>query len=330
MAERMIKNISQAYVPFSWPVDVIPAVRYLPDWVPGMSYRKTAQEYKAINEALAEVPYSFVKRQMAHKAHRPSYVSGLVEKYNITTGDNASSNLDNEETIKITAANLYIGASDTTVAAITSVILALVMFPEVQQRAQEEIGHVVGTDRLPTFEDRENLPYVDGIVKEAWRWNPIAPLGGTHVSEEDIVHGEYVIPKGSYLQANVWWFLHDPEVYPDPDIFKPERYLPPLNEPDPGQIAFGYGRRSCPGRLFADSMVYIAVVQLLAVFRFGKTRDAQGDEIPVKLTHVPGLIHCPGPFEFNIEPRSPHHVELLDRLEGEQDCEVSDAGLLKF
>lgn len=50
-----------------------------------------------------------------------------------------------------------------------SVILALLMFPEVLQRAQEEIDRVVGTDRIPNFKERTNLPYVDGIVKEAWR-----------------------------------------------------------------------------------------------------------------------------------------------------------------
>ena len=328
--EHMVKNFSQAFVPFSWLIDIIPAVRYLPDWVPGMVYRKTSQEWKAINDAVTEVPYSFVKRQMANKVHQPSYVSGLLEKINIKAGDNSTSSLDDEDAIKSTAASLYGGASETTVAAVTSVVLALVMFPEVQQRAQEEIDHVVGTNRLPTFEDRENLLYVDSIVKEAWRWNPVIPLGVTHESEEDIVCGEYVVPRGSYLVANIWWFLHDPEVYSDPDIFKPERYLPPLNENDPSQLAFGYGRRSCPGRLFADSIVYITIVQILAAFRFGKHRDAHGNEFSPKLKPVPGIINSPSPFEFNIEPRSSHYVELLNRIEKAQERKVSDVDLLNF
>lgn len=63
-----------------------------------------------------------------------------------------------------------------TVSAMNSFFLAMALFPEIQQRAQAEIDSVVGTDRLPAFADRPNLPYVDGIVKEALRWNPVVPL----------------------------------------------------------------------------------------------------------------------------------------------------------
>jgi len=235
---------------------------------------------------------------------------------------------DDEEAIKWTAVSLYAAGSDSTVAIITSVILALVMFPEVQERAQEELDRVVGGDRLPTFEDRKNLPYIDGIVKEAWRWNPVGPMGLTHKSEEDIVYGEYVIPKESYLLPSLWWFLHDPKEYSDPEIFKPERYLEPLNEPDPSELAFGYGRRSCAGRFFADGSVYITLAQMLSVFRLRKDTDAQGNEIPVKLEAIPGMVNRPKEFAFKIEPRSQHHIELLERIEAAQESETSDARFL--
>ncbi|KND88292.1 O-methylsterigmatocystin oxidoreductase [Tolypocladium ophioglossoides CBS 100239] len=330
LIEHAMENLSRAFVPLSWLVDAVPAIKYLPDWFPGMSYRKTAQEWKAVNEAAAELPYSFVKRQLALRAHRPSYVSNLLEKNMTKTGNDINLAPDDEEAIKWTAVSLYAAGSDSTVAIITSVICALVMFPEVQQRAQEDIDRVVGTDRLPNFEDRENLPYVDGIVKEAWRWNPVGPMGLAHKSEEDIVYGEYIIPKGSYLLPSLWWFLHDPKDYSDPHTFKPERYLAPLNEPDPGDLAFGYGRRSCAGRFFADASVYITVVQMLAAFRIRKDKDANGKEIPVKLEAIPGMVNRPKEFEFKIEPRSPHHVDLLRRIKAEQEPELSDAGLLNI
>lgn len=328
--EHAMENLSRAFVPLSWAVDAVPALKYLPDGFPGTSYRKTAKEWKEINEAAAELPYEFVKRQMSQKAHRPSYVSNLLEKNMIKTGNETNMALDDEEAIKWTAVSLYAAGSDSTVAIITSVICALVIFPEVQERAQEEIDRVVGNDRLPTFDDRQNLPYIDGIVKEAWRWNPVGPMGLTHKSEEDIVYGEYMIPEGSYLLPSLWWFLHDPKDYSDPHTFKPERYMAPLNEPDPGDLAFGYGRRSCAGRFFADASVYITVVQLLAVFRIRKDRDANGNEIPVKLEAIPGMVNRPKEFEFKVEPRSPRHVELLRRIEGEQEPEFSDAGRLSI
>ncbi|KAL8774150.1 MAG: hypothetical protein Q9209_001258 [Squamulea sp. 1 TL-2023] len=319
LIEHAMDNLSLAFVPLSWAIDAVPALKYLPDWFPGTSYRKTAQEWKATNEAAAELPYSFVKRQMALKAHRPSYVSDLLQQSMTKTGSNIDLDTTDEEAIKWTAVSLYAAGSDSTVAIMQSVICALLIFPEVVQKAHDEIDRVVGTDRLPTFEDRKNLPYIDGIVKEAWRWNPVGPMGLAHKSEEDIIYGDFVIPKGAYLLPSLWWFLHDPKDYSDPETFKPERYLAPLHEPDPSELAFGYGRRSCAGRFFADASVYITIVQMLAVFRIEKARDANGVEIPVTLDVVAGMVNRPKPYRFKIETRSARHAELLRRIEAEQE-----------
>jgi cytochrome P450 len=55
-------------------------------------------------------------------------------------------------------------------------MLAMVLHPEAQKRAQDEIDSVVGRDRLPTFQDYEQLPYVRALVKETMRWRGVAPL----------------------------------------------------------------------------------------------------------------------------------------------------------
>ena len=85
-------------------------------------------------------------------------------------------------------------------------------------------------------------------------------MGLAYKSEEDIFYREYIISKGAYLLPSLWRVLHDPKTYSDPYTFKPERYLAPLNEPDPSDLAFGYGRRSCTGHFFADTSIYITVV----------------------------------------------------------------------
>lgn len=56
-------------------------------------------------------------------------------------------------------------------------VLAMVLYPDVQKRAQAEIDSVIGRDRLPAFEDKKSLPYVDAVVRETYRWMTIAPLG---------------------------------------------------------------------------------------------------------------------------------------------------------
>jgi hypothetical protein len=67
--------------------------------------------------------------------------------------------------------------SSQTVSSIYSFFLAMTLHPEVMKKAQAEIDAVVGSDRLPGFEDRENLPYVDALAKEVLRWNSVVPTG---------------------------------------------------------------------------------------------------------------------------------------------------------
>jgi cytochrome P450 len=64
-----------------------------------------------------------------------------------------------------------------TVSAIYSLFLAMILFPDVQKKAQAEIDAIVGTDRLPSFADRDSLPYIEALVKEVLRWNAVAPTG---------------------------------------------------------------------------------------------------------------------------------------------------------
>lgn len=64
-----------------------------------------------------------------------------------------------------------------TVSAIHSFFLAMTIHPEVLKRAQAEIDYVIGTDRMPSLSDRPNLPYIEAVVKEVLRWNPVGPLG---------------------------------------------------------------------------------------------------------------------------------------------------------
>lgn len=78
------------------------------------------------------------------------------------------------------------------------------VYPEVQQAAQDEIDRVVGHDRLPSVQDRNDLQYIEAMVKEVFRWHPVAPMGLPHTSTEKDVCEGYLIPKGSMLLTNIW------------------------------------------------------------------------------------------------------------------------------
>ena len=90
----------------------------------------------------------------------------------------------------------------------SSFLLAMTAYPEVQRKCQVELDAVVGNDRLPTFEDRDQLPYLSAMLKEVIRWGPTAPLGVPHCIEQDDVHDGYFVPKGSIIIANIWYALY--------------------------------------------------------------------------------------------------------------------------
>lgn len=89
--------------------------------------------------------------------------------------------------------------------AIASFFLAMVLFPDIQQKAQDEIDSVVGTNRLPAFADKSSLPYISCIVWECLRWNPVTPMSLSHFTTEDDEYKGYRIPKGSTVLPNVWY-----------------------------------------------------------------------------------------------------------------------------
>ncbi|PTB62982.1 cytochrome P450 [Trichoderma citrinoviride] len=295
LIERVMAGFSDAVVPFSWAVDIIPALAYLPDWFPGAGFKRIAREQRAIMDASADIPYNFVLKQMSNGTNQESFVSRLVTAYR-NEGKPADDMIFDH--IKWVAQNVYAGGADTTVSSLTSFILGMVLHPDVQQKAQEEIDRVVGLDRLPSDSDRENLPYVDGVAIE------------------DMVVRGYRIPKGAYLLPAIWWLLHDPERYPEPMRFAPERYMEPRNEPDPACHAFGYGRRVCPGRFLAQDNLFTTIARTLAVFTIGKAvRD--GRPVDVEWKHTPGLIDHPVEFPYSIVPRSEKHAEMIRRVEVE-------------
>jgi len=328
LIEKMMTEFSLAASPMAWAVDMIPALQYLPENFPGAGFKKTARKWRKSIQASAYIPYEFVQRQMAAHTYRPSYVSKLLQQI---AGENESGKLseEDEQSIIWSAASLYGAAADTTVITLTVFTLAMIKFPDVQRKAQAEIDRVVGTDRLPTFEDRENLPYIDALVKEATRWWPLAPMSFPHTTTEAFEYNGYYIPKDAFVLPAVYWFLYDPEVYANPEQFNPDRFLPPRNEPDPNTEAFGYGRRICPGRFFADSSLFLNMARTLAAFTLSKAVDEDGKEIEPDVKGKPGILTYPTDFEFKATPRSEKHIELIEQLERKHGFEPSDASLLQ-
>jgi cytochrome P450 len=136
-------------------------------------------------------------------------------------------------------------------AGLCSCILALALHPEIQRKGRA-IADARLDGRLSDFSDFGTMPYVDAIVHESLRWNPVTPLGVPHCARQDDHYDGRVIKKGTMVFANIWALLRDEMSYgKDTNKFIPERWLNPdgtFNAHMDTETAFGFGRRICPGK----------------------------------------------------------------------------------
>ncbi|CAG1981996.1 unnamed protein product [Fusarium graminearum] len=235
MANTVMEEFSKATSPGAWAVDLVPWLKYLPEWIPGAGFKKTAKVFRDHLLQNVKDPYNYVRDQMARGNDHVSYVAGLVEDIHRKIDP------EEESVIQWTAASMMNAGTDTTGATLLSFFAAMVIYPDVQKRAQEEIDRVVGHSRLPSFADKANLPYINSIAQEALRWHTLAPMGFPHMTTENDIYKGYFIPKNILLFPAVASITHDPDVYHDPMAFKPERYSEPYSEPSPADVVFGFG-----------------------------------------------------------------------------------------
>ncbi|KAG9075697.1 hypothetical protein FRC06_009948, partial [Ceratobasidium sp. 370] len=269
-------NFITAALPGNFLVNVVPALVHVPEWFPGASWKHTARQWREQQERAVNTAYEWTKAQMAQGEHGGSIVASLL-------GDAQRLNLDPDEVddyVKHLAVTMFVAGPDTIASTLLIFIYAMLLFPEVQERAQREIDAAVTLDRLPIMEDRPNLKYVDRLIDEVLRWRPIAPLGVPHSCSQDDVYRGYHIPKGAIIIGNIWAMTRDENVYKDPEIFDPDRYLDPKVPRPP---AFGFGRRMCPGLHYAKASLFLTVTSVLAVFSVTLAKNADGCDLVPKL-----------------------------------------------
>jgi cytochrome P450 len=307
LANRVTDHGSQATAPGAFMVDILPFLAKVPAWFPGAGFKLLAREWREILEEMVSAPHKLVKDQMVAGIAPVSFTSNLLEGSDISA--------EEDHAVKWSAFSLYAGGADTTVSAIYSLFLAMTLFPDVQKKAQAEIDAVVGPDRLPSFADRDSLPYTEALVTEVLRWNVVFPTGFPHCVSEDDIHDGYYIPKGSMVIPNVWSMLNDPQTYANPTQFNPERFLAKDGrepEMEPRTVCFGFGRRICPGLHLADASIWISTAMSLAVFDISKVVE-NGVEVTPEVDPLPGTSSHPKPFKCSIKPRSATALGLIEQ-----------------
>lgn len=267
LAEETTACLGTALLPGSYVVDFLPILKYLPSRFPGLKFPKVAARLNNLYLNMMERPFGAVEELFESGQARPSLVTNYLEKLQIE-----SSSAEDKTTMQQVATTLYLGGIDTTDVALQIFFLIIGIHPEVQEKAQEELDRVVGKDNLPSFRNQKDLPYISAICKEVLRWHTIGPFGMPHRLMQDDIVGEYFIPKGTLVFGNTRTLLRSTSKYgPDADQFRPERFLnEKMDFPD---VAFGYGRRICPGRYFAEAGLFITIASSLHLFNISASDD---------------------------------------------------------
>ncbi|KAI0713249.1 cytochrome P450 [Earliella scabrosa] len=313
-AEAAAESISETTNAGSYFVDVLPFLRYVPEWFPGAGFQKDAKRWRVAVERLRDAPYENVKQRMLSGDLSDCAAKSLLERYSKDTKNAGYIDF----TMRSSLGSVYVGKSEQTVSALGSFFLAMTLHPEIQEKARKELDQVVGSQRLPDFSDQPSLPYIDAIVRESLRWNPVVPVDVPHMLSEDDVYNGYYLPKGTLVVANQWAILHDEKAYHDPLTYNPDRFLRPdgtldPNVRDPSVAAFGFGRRICPGRFMAIDSMWITIACVLAVFDIKKAIGEDGKEVTPDGEYISGFFH-PKPFPCVVKPRSKEHEALLMEL----------------
>ncbi|KAI0712385.1 cytochrome P450 [Earliella scabrosa] len=272
-------------------LEYFPIWAHAPLWLPGTGVVRQVAHARKSNLAIRDHAWADAKSQDSGGAEVSScMVQTVIEEYGHDASEAAAAKM---ETAKNVAALCYEAGVDTQLTTVESFLLAMATHPEVQRKAQAELDAVVGPHRLPDMADRDALPYLNAILKETMRWHTAVPLGLFHMSTADDEYNGYFIPNGTMIVANAWSILHDPGLYPEPDKFIPERFLKDghLNPDirDPGSIAFGFGRRTCPGRFLADGSVFLFMASILHTFDLSPPLDEYGKPVHLELRGRDGL-----------------------------------------
>ena len=178
------------------------------------------------------------------------------------SNENVSGKYFDDEHLYTNSLAFFGAGSATTKDFIEWCLQVLVVNPEIQEKMREEIDSVAGKDRRVMMQDKPMLPYCEAVIAEVDRFASILPLGLIHTVGDDTELGPYFLPKGTNFIINTFAIHSDPKLFPEPEKFKPERFLSPDGKKfirDDNVIGFGYGKRSCPGEPMARTEVFLYV-----------------------------------------------------------------------
>ncbi|NWX07860.1 CP3AL protein, partial [Caloenas nicobarica] len=240
----------------------------------------------------------------AHKG-RVDFLQLMIESQNSTSHSSNEANHSNKaltDTEVLAQAIIFIFAGyEPTSNTLAYLAYELATHLDVQQKLLEEIDTVLPNKAPLTYEAVMQLEYLDMAVSETLR---LFPLGGRieRTCKKDVEINGVTIPKGTIVMIPAYILQHDPEYWPNPEEFRPERFSKENKDTiDPyTYLPFGAGPRNCIGMRFALLTLKVAIIALLQHFTFQTCKETQ---IPLKLNSK-GFLKPEKPIVLKFVPRT--------------------------
>lgn len=203
--------------------------------------------------------------------------------------------------ISLVVTDLMTAGSETSATTLAWFILYIALYPDQQRKLAKLVQNAIG-ERLPTLSDRAKLSYVEATILECLRIGRVAPLSVPHAVDKDVKFRGHIIPKGSTVLPNIASVHMDPNIFPEPTEFKPERFLSEDETTIVGSdliIPFSLGPRSCLGETLARSELFMFVTFFMLKYEIVLASDLK--DPPFK--GVLGLTHKPQQYQVNFVKR---------------------------
>lgn len=195
-AKITVDHICEASMYTNFLVNLFPALSYIPGWFPGMNWKRVAKQWRLQKDNAITAPYEWVKTQVEAGTAEPSMLSHCLHNRHLVSEPDDT---EREDILKDVAQAVNGAGTDTSSNVLVKFIAAMVLNPDAQVKAQKELDDVIGSFTLPSFSDRNRLPYIQNLIKEVMRWHPVAPLGIPHMCYQDDNYRGYDIEKGTIV-----------------------------------------------------------------------------------------------------------------------------------
>ncbi|XP_020805436.1 cytochrome P450 306a1 [Drosophila serrata] len=210
-----------------------------------------------------------------------------------------------DEQLRHLLADLYGAGVDTALATLRWFLVYMAREQACQRRLHELL---LPLDATPSLEELEPLAYLRACLAETQRIRSVVPLGIPHGCERDFTVGDYRIQGGTMIVSLMWGIHMDPQAFPQPEEFRPERFL----GPDGGYVAppqfipFQVGKRMCPGDELARMMLTLFAGRILRRFHLEVAPDSRD----MDMAGESGITLTPAPYKLRFT-RLPERMELM-------------------